>query len=180
MVDAKSVGAVSILLTLLASLGGCSVDRELLTLNEVCEPSFEQQRPCYVTGDARLTDGLGDGVTAAQLGDSGGEFHIMINRIAASSSDWSLDVLARSTTGTSTMTRIITYGSCGASCPAEPGDAQVELTEDFNWGAVVRDEPGVGTPSEVPPDAEIIFLGQSIDIIAMRTPGHTNFGPDNF
>jgi hypothetical protein len=163
---------------MLPLVGGCGVDPSVITLSEVCDRGYAASGSgpaCYVRFDADIDSGVTEGVKAAHLGPQGGELHIVLNRLqAATAPTWNLDVLAASTEAEgSVLIRAITWGSCGGSCPPEPSNVEVTLSDSFDWAQVVVKQAGADTP---PPDsAELVFSGANIDIVALRTPGYENY-----
>jgi hypothetical protein len=162
---------------------GCA-DPNPLLLDTVCRStvSAEGQQSsvdaCIVSGDAELVTGVSSDVMAVQFGPSGnGELRIRLNAIAATTADrWTLEALVASNRPEgSTLFRSLTWGSCGATCPADPPDVEADIDEDFAWTRVVDDSEGTsftpGNTEVVPDDASIIFRGADLDLLDIATPG---------
>lgn len=161
---------------------GCAAEPQPLLLDTVCHNVFSQSgvqsESCTVSGDVELTSGVSKNVIAVRFGPSGvGELRIRLNAITASTQQrWSLEALVASTRPEgSTLFRSLTWGSCGATCPADPADVQATASEDFEWVRVIDDyEGGTFDPSAfqpIPDDAALIFRGADIDLIDIATPG---------
>jgi len=109
-----------------------------------------------------------------RLGPGTGALTIRLDGLAAVQSPfWSLEVLAASNRPEgSTIFRTLTWGSCGANCPPDPGDVQAPLSQDFAWVNVLENEQGVTfvVSTDIPNDAVVTFRGADIDILDIRTP----------
>jgi hypothetical protein len=169
-------------LCLCACLLGCDAEEQTLLLDTICRGTFSPTTglpatACTTTGDVELVTGVSDDVTGVHFGSSGrGELRLRINAIAAANQGtWSFEVLAAASRPESTsLFRTLTWGSCGATCPADPPDIEAEVTEDFAWLHVVDDSPGSNFSQSfvpVPDDAQLVFRGADIDLVDVRTPG---------
>jgi hypothetical protein len=176
--------AVAMVLGALA--GGCQAEDQVLMLDTICRNFFspttgQSLEPCTTSGDVEIVTGVSEDVTAVHFGSNGtGEFRIRINAISAAnqSAQWSFEALAASSRSEgSSLFRTLTWGSCGATCPADPPDIEAEVTEDFEWLRVIDDYAGSNfntTFVPVPDDAAISFRGADLDLIDVRTPGFDN------
>ena len=171
-------------LLLLPFLAACGGEPNGLLLDTVCRIEVSNSTGvnapgCTVSGDVELTTGVASNLLGVRFGPSAiGELRVRLNAIPATmATTWSLDALAASSRPEgSTLFRALTWGSCGATCPQDPPDVQVPLTEDFQWGSLLSDYDGSrGDPSTftpVPDDAVLILRGSDVHLLDLRTPGY--------
>lgn len=170
---------------------GCAAEPQPLLLDTVCRnffsPNGTQSAACTVSGDVKLTSGVSRDVTAVRFGPKGvGELRIRLNAIAATTQPtWSLEALVASTRPEgSTLFRSLTWGSCGATCPADPADVQANVSEDFQWVRVIDDYAGSNfdpaTFQTIPDDAALIFRGADLDLLDLATPGFDGQSQNDF
>lgn len=176
-------------LVMACALMGCA-DANPLLLDTVCNTDISPSgapspiEPCIASGDVTITTGVSRDVMGVRFGPSGqGEFRIRLNAIGAVNADrWTMFALVASTRPEgSTLFRSMTFGSCGASCPADPPDIEVAVDEDYALVRVVDDLEGAnfteGSAQFVPDDASITFRGADMDLIGISTP---DFDRQNF
>ncbi len=184
MGDAKWLLGAALLLT------GCAAEGQPLLLDAICRSSIPSSSgtlvaPCSASGDVELTSGVSKDVIGVRFGPSGvGDFRIRLNAITATTqAEWSFEVLAASTRPEgSRLFRTITWGSCGATCPADPVDVEVALSNDFEWAIVVDDAEGATVDPFLPSpdDAALVFRGADIDLVDVATPGVDQYRDDFF
>jgi hypothetical protein len=161
-------------------LAGCEAEDSTLLLDRLCsqsstfDPLTGQQlgAPCELSGDADFATGASDDTMAVRFGPAGGKLTIRLGAlVAAMQGHWTLDALAASSRPEgSAIFRSLTWGSCGPTCPADPGDVEAPLDEEFVWVTLVDEQPGSnGQP--IPGDAVITLRGKAVDMIDLRTPG---------
>jgi hypothetical protein len=191
MVELSSRIAMVLALPLLCA---CGADGRPMLLDQVCRGSSlngSGTPNCTLGGDAEYVSGITADSRAVRLGPSGqGSLSILISALgAASQPNWSVEVLvAAGRPEGSILYRSMTWGSCPQSCPADLGDVEAALDQDFQWARVITDAKGqtTSTPmpgfpptvAAIPDDAVITLRGADIDIVDLRTPGFEGFDPD--
>jgi hypothetical protein len=175
MADARAL-----LVPMALVLAGCEAEESTLLLDRLCnqttsfDPFTGQQigSPCELSGDVFFTTAVSEDTVGLRFGPSGGKLTIhLLGLSAAARNRWTLDALASSTQPEgSAIFRSLTWGSCGPSCPADPGDVEAPLDESFVWVTLVDDQPGSnGQP--IPGDAILVLRGKSFDLVDLRAPG---------
>jgi hypothetical protein len=127
---------------------------------------------CELENDAVATTGLTSDSLAFHFGPDGGSLAILMAAVpAALEAKFSLEVLvASSSADGSVLTRELTWGSCGASCPVDPPRADADVSDAFVWVTLIGETTGTqGEP--IPSDAILTLSGRELDIVDLRTPG---------
>jgi hypothetical protein len=177
---------VALVTALGALLTGCCASGRPMLLDQICRGRTSTGGPnCVLGGDAAYISGITTDTRAVRLGSSGkGTLSFPINALgAATQPQWSLQVLSAAVRPEgSTLYSSMTWGSCGTACPADVGDVEADLNQDFQWAQVVSGATGVpttitpaGTPTLIPDDAVITLRGTDLDIVDLRTPGFEGF-----
>ena len=170
------VGAALAALVLAGSLAGCTHQNSAMLLDLICNDETTSgfgASGCHVEGDARFTSGISGDSMAVLFGPEGGALVMRVNAIDGSRApSWTFDVLASSSRPeANTIARSLAWGSCGASCPADPADVEAPLSDDYQWITVVDAE--LGTNYNQPPnDALLTLRGTSVHLLDVRTPGY--------
>jgi hypothetical protein len=184
MADSRAA-LIAIALSLLA---GCGASGRPMLLDQICRgtsPSGTGTPNCALSGDAAYISGITADSRAVRLGPSGqGALTILLSALGATTqSTWSVEVLsAAGRPEGSTLYRSMTWGSCAQQCPADAGDVEASLDQDFQWARVVAEADGavqLGTfgTTGVPDDAVLVLRGADIDIVDLRTPGFEGSDP---
>ncbi|MSP24560.1 MAG: hypothetical protein EXR75_05225 [Myxococcales bacterium] len=164
-------------LFLLGAGANACVTYEGFYLNQICgsvTTNFDKNEsysPCTVSGDASEVSGATADSVAYRFGPKTGALHIRLSALPiADEPTWTAEVLAvASRPEGSTLFRELTWGSCGAECPTDPGDASAPVTTDLGWAQLIDGVAGPGRNfTAIPEDAILTLRGANINLYDLR------------
>lgn len=154
--------------------GTCVEESGTRLIDRICATDEAEDPACELEGAAEQTSGITADSIGFRLGEQAGSLLIHMQAIADAtyfySGTFSIKVLAttREPGASQRLTTQLTWGTCGATCPAAPPPSSIEVHDEYAWVTVVADAVAPGTAT-LPDDAVLTLSGAGIDIADIRS-----------
>jgi hypothetical protein len=157
-------------LAALAALGlaACAGPESARAIDRICKTIVTGGPACEIDGAGLETPGPTDDSVGFTLDDARLVVHLVAVPEVLGPGRFDVSLLTGARQPDSQIDTALTWGSCGAGCPADPSTTVRTLPNELGWVTVASGLHASSADAKVPYDAVMAFTGFGVFVVDLR------------